>query len=68
MRKFGTVPLVPVLRKFHVTGHLITPSRIKHPFTFLTGDLVQDQQTFKHISWMVQKFKGQVIADFGAKH
>ena len=49
MRTFGTVPLVPVLRKFHFTEHLITPSSIKHPSTLLTGDLVQDRQTFKHI-------------------
>ena len=44
MLTFGTVPLVPVLRKFHFTEHLTTPSSIKHPSTFLTGDLVQDRK------------------------
>ena len=59
MRTFGTVPLVPVLRKFHFTEHLITPSSIKHPSTFLTGDLVQDRQTFKHIPEWCRNLEGR---------
>lgn len=59
MRTFGTVPLVPVLRKFHFKGHVITPLRIKHPSTFLTGDLVQDRQTFKHIPEWWRNLEGR---------
>ena len=59
MRTIGTVPLVPVLRKFHFTEDLITPSGIKHPSTFLTVDLVQDRQTFKHIPEWCRNLEGR---------